>query len=456
MTPSGRPEPEDGSSPAGESERLGPILDMLVALASGDFERRVFVGDGTQLLDGIAVGLNMLAEELTRQRTFEEAMRARAIEGERLALVGQLTAGVAHEVNNPAAFVLANLTKLKESWPLDDTGGSSLGGGLTWPEALAMVNESVHGVERIVDIVAGLQTLAHRRAGPFSPVDVGAAIDDGVRLTRRLIETRARLVRRGRMLPTVMGDHSELVRVFTNLLINAAEAIPEGAAERHLVEVDCGVTDDHVLVSIRDTGGGIAVDHQHKIFQPFFSTKGRGVGSGLGLSSALEIISRHGGSLTFDSRVAQGATFRVGLPVAPATPAQPTHRSTPSGTAVPSRFRVLAIDDEELLLKSYQRFYGNQYALTLALGGAMAKDVVEQDQAWDAILCDLTMPDCDGPMFVDWLSARYPGLATRVIICSGGAFTPSAVTFLNRFKGPRLAKPFKRAQLQDALLAVTR
>ncbi|MFN7917042.1 MAG: ATP-binding protein [Vicinamibacterales bacterium] len=438
-----------------ELDRLNGILEMLVSLASGHFEKRLFVGDGTQLLDGISGGLNMLAEELIRQRTLEESMRQRAIAAERFALVGQLAAGVAHEVNNPAAFALTNLHGLLEAWHVDGSGRSTFGAQLSHAEVASMLREAAHGIDRVVEVVAGLKTLAHRAPEPLAPVDIAAVVDDACRMTKRVIETRAQLVRDSVPLPRVLGHHVELVQVLTNLLMNAAESIPEGNAGRNQVRIDERLEGDRIVVEVRDSGAGIADEHASRVFEPFFTTKVATLGAGLGLSISRDIITRHQGTLTFQSRVAHGSVFRLSLPVARVADAPAAGAPVSPGSPPPrSRLRLLVIDDEPLLLKSYQRFYGQQYSLTLALGGAMAQTIVEGDQGWDAILCDLTMPDCDGPTFVEWLSTHHPGLAHRVIICSGGAFTANAQIFLERFTGPRLGKPFRRGDLEAALAAV--
>lgn len=440
--------------PEHETERLAAILEMLVGLASGEFDIRLPVGDGQHLLDGISSGLNMLAEELIRQRTFEQAVRARAREGERLALVGRLAAGVAHEVNNPAAFVLANLTNLRALWHVGTDGHGVGESGVSPSEVVSMLQESIQGVERIVAAVGGLKALAQRQVGPHVPVDVTAVLDDACRMTERLLRARAQFHRPRQTFPPVLGDHAELVQVCANLLMNAAEALPEGQSDRQTIEVRGMVSGGHLTIAIRDTGCGIAAEHQAQVFEPFFSTKGRGLGFGLGLSTSLDIVSRHGGALTFESLPGRGSTFNVSLPLAALPPEPPRPASPEPDPLGMVRQRLLLVDDEELLLKSYQRLYGSQYTLVVATGGAMAKRILEQDQSWDAIMCDLTMPDIDGPTLIGWLTEQYPALARRVIVCSGGAFTPSAMSFLNRFTGPRLSKPFRRFDLMRALAAL--
>jgi two-component system cell cycle sensor histidine kinase/response regulator CckA len=436
-----------------ESDRLNDVLEVLVALAAGDFDKRAKVGDGRQLLDGIATGLNMLAEELIRQRTFEEAMDVRVRESERLALVGQLAASVAHEINNPAAFVLANLVRLRDTWPIGGLAGQGAVAGPPGQEVASILQDCVTGVERIAAIVGGLKSIGRRETGPHVAVDLAAVLDDASKMVDRDVRYRARFLRTSGPLAVVVGDHGQLVQVFTNLLLNAAQAVPEGASDTHRIEVRASVGEGRVTVSVHDTGAGIAVSDRDRVFEPFFTTKPRGLGTGLGLTTSLEIARDHGGTIEFDSLPGRGSTFRVILPLAEAPATAPC---VPESSDEQTALRLLIVDDEELLLRAYKRLYGSRYSVTVALGGRMAQVIVEGDQAWDAILCDLMMPECDGALFHAWVAARYPDLARRVIVCSGGAFTTGASTFLARFDGPLLAKPFTRSELLDAIAALPR
>lgn len=453
-----------GKSSEPDEERLNDVLETLVALAAGDFERRARVGDGSLLLDGIATGLNMLGEELIRRRAFDETMHARARESERLALVGQLAASVAHEINNPAAFVLANLARLSEGLPREDATPVA-SRRLTWPEAEALLEDCIAGVERIAAIVGGLKGIARRDVGPPVLVDLTAVVDDAAKMVDRYVRQRARFLVARHPLPAVLGDYGQLVQVFTNLLANAAESIPEDASDRHRVEVRASVDGGSVVVSVHDTGVGIADSDRERIFEAFFSTKPRGVGTGLGLTTSLEIVQAHGGTLDLESVPGRGSTFRVRLPVAvtPNVASSPIPVETSNGTrpgldrgpdGLP--LRLLIVDDEEPLLLAYQRLYGSRYMVTVAVGGRQAQEIVERDQAWDAILCDLMMPECDGPEFCRWLEARFPETARRLILCSGGVFTSRASAFLAQFDGPLLNKPFRRAELVDALAGLPR
>jgi signal transduction histidine kinase/CheY-like chemotaxis protein len=460
-------------APAGsELQLLEALMEVIVGIASKDFSKRApLAGDGS-LFDGLAAGLNMLAEEMGVQQAREAELQRSLIRAERLAAIGQLSAGVAHEINNPAAFVMSNLGVIGEyAATLTDVfdrlravsaGAVSVEGAAVrdildtfrtetlLAELRDIASENTAGMERIVGLVRQLKSFAHLGNDGVEAVDLNDVVLDACKLMRRQLDYRARLIQRLGELPRLQGDRGKLVQVVTNLLANAVQALPEGAAERNEIEVTTGVEGDWLVIGVRDTGTGIPPEVQSKLFEPFFTTKPRDHGSGLGLSISAEIVSKHGGEITFTTEQGRGTCFRVMLPRH--TGLAPVSRPPRVASPPPSRRRrLLLIDDEPMLLSSYKRALGKHFAVTTALGGREGLACIEQQSDWDVILCDLMMPDLDGPAVYDEVRTRFPGLEKRFLFCSGGAFTPRCRDFADSMPERVLGKLLTVAELESAL-----
>jgi signal transduction histidine kinase len=249
--------------------------------------------------------------DVTRERMEEELRRSQSQleRAERLAEIGSLAAGVAHEINNPLAYVLANLDFLRSRL-------ATPGADADLSEAL---EEARSGAERVRDVVRGLSAFSRPGTSARGPVDVSAQLQAALRLAANEIRHRARLETAIGPLPSVSATENELGQVFLNLLVNAAQAIPEGHAKENVIRVEAS-TDARgwARVEVRDTGAGMAPEVQRRIFEPFFTTKG-GSGTGLGLAIAHGIVTAAGGRIEVESQNGSGSTFRVFLP--PAGPA---------------------------------------------------------------------------------------------------------------------------------------
>jgi signal transduction histidine kinase len=264
---------------------------------------------------------------------------AREAELERRAMLGNLAAGVGHEINNPLAIVVLNLghslEKLGEAiCSLDFPAGawpSSVGDEVK--ESLVDVSEMLTdcqtGADRIREIVAKLQTLSRHREEQRAPVDVHQLIDVALSAAREQIRARARIVTNLAEVPPALGNASALGRVVLALLLNAAESIPEGAAEQNEIAIRTSVASGlgreneldpirparEVVIEIRDSGGGMTPATAARLFDPFFTTKPLGQGAGLGLSMSQAAVNNHGGRIAVESAVGRGTVFRVFLPI---------------------------------------------------------------------------------------------------------------------------------------------
>jgi CheY-like chemotaxis protein len=268
-----------------------------------------------------------------------------------------------------------------------------------------------------------------------------------------VIRLRARLVKEYGAVRRALASEGRLAQVFVNLLVNAAQAIPDGEANDNEIRITTREEGGHVVVEIRDTGIGIPAQHLPHIFEPFFTTKAKGVGTGLGLSISHSIVTAHGGTLTAERSWPRGALFRVTLrasseALAPAS-------STESRATDGPRARILLIDDEPRTARVLAELL-SPHEVTLAHSGREAISRLTGDASFDAIVCDLQMNDGNGVDVYEFLIERAPDLARRVIFTTGGAFTQRAREFLDRCPQPVLEKPFDSAHLATLVSGMTR
>jgi PAS domain S-box-containing protein len=373
-----------------------------------------------------------------------EEMSARLAQADRMASVGTLAAGVAHEINNPLAYVIANLDYAHQEIEAA-VAAQQPPEGSELPRAL---REARDGAERVRLIVRDLKTFSRPDDARMERVDVGRAIDSAVTLAWNEIRHRARLVKDYTPVPEVWANEARLSQVFLNLLINAAHAIPEGAADRHEIRVSTRRdARGRVVAAVQDTGAGIPEEIRPRVLEPFFTTKAMGEGTGLGLSICHGIVSSLGGELLFDSEVGKGTVFRVVLtPRAVEGEVANVIRVVETGRR---RGRILAVDDEQLVLNALKRTLSSEHDLTIFTKPQAALAWLDQGQPWDLILCDLMMPEMTGMDFHAELSRRMPERAGHVIFVTGGAFTAGARDFLGRIENIRVEKPFEAKALRQ-------
>ena len=379
-----------------------------------------------------------IVRDITERRRLELQLQL----ADRMASVGSLAAGVAHELNNPLAYVLANLdfalTELSHPQP----------DGAEVRHALAEARE---GGVRMRQIVRDLKTFARGHESDRELVDVRRVLQTAVGLAQNEIRLRARLSLELADVPPVRGSEHRLGQAFLNLLVNAAQAISPGAPDRNLVNASTAVAEDgRVVVEVTDTGAGIPAEVLPRIFDPFFTTRPVGSGTGLGLAIVHAIVTDVGGEVRVHSEPGQGTIFTVLLPPAPAATAGPAgHGGAP---LPPGAGRVLVVDDEPLVGRAVSRILSPPHQVTVASSAGEALTLLEAGP-FDVVLCDLMMPGMTGMDLHARLASADPGLAARFIFLTGGAFTDLARDFLERVPNPRLEKPFEPAALRAAVLA---
>jgi CheY-like chemotaxis protein/two-component sensor histidine kinase len=378
-----------------------------------------------------------IVRDITERRQLELQLQL----ADRMASVGTLAAGVAHEINNPLSYVLANL-----DYALTELGHREPDRA----EVVRALEEAREGGVRVREIVRDLKTFSRSSDDDREPVDVRKVLQTAVGLAQNEIRHRARLSVELADVPRVLASEHRLGQVVLNLLINAAQSIPEGAADLSLVHASTSVADDgRVMLEISDTGAGIQAELLPRIFDPFFTTKPVGVGTGLGLAIAHEIVTALGGEIRVRSEPGRGSTFSVLLPPAPSGVVEPPRAPTGPAPLVRSG-RVLVVDDEPLVGRAVARILAPPHQVTLTTSGAEALRLLEAGP-FDAVLVDLMMPGMTGMELHARLVATRPAEAARLIFLTGGAFTDTARAFLDGVTNPRIEKPFEPTTLRQAV-----
>jgi nitrogen-specific signal transduction histidine kinase/CheY-like chemotaxis protein len=393
------------------------------------------------MLDAQVLGAVMVFRDVTEQRKLQKRLEL----ADRLASLGTMAAGVAHEINNPLAVVVANATFLAED--LSELGRSDPSDAERLDGMAATIADLRSAADRIGRIAADLRAFSVPavKTDQTEQTDIRQCIEWAMRATAHEFRHRATLTTDIAAVPPVNVDEMRLGQVLINLLVNAAHAIPPGAADRNQVTVAAQTdTSGRAVIEVRDTGAGISSSVIEHIFEPFFTTKPAGQGSGLGLSICHGLIVAMGGEIQVDSTPDKGTVFRVLLPVA--MPRAPSTAPPIAQTPPPVRGRVLVIDDEEMILRVLTRILHDQDVHCTA-SAQEALSLLDSGQEFDLILSDLMMPTMTGMQFYEILLERHPELATRVVFMTGGVITPNVNAFLQSVSNPRLEKPFDGASL---------
>lgn len=388
----------------------------------------------------------------TSNRALRDA-HEQLIRTSKLAAMGELAAGVAHEVNNPASFAMVNLsliqTQLTELQAEMSRGADLNALQRRTEELTQLAAESLEGVRRITRITRDLNSFARVDDRVMGPVDMAEVVRVATRMAHNEIRHRATLDVKLDGRAIVRGDAARLTQVITNLLVNASHAIDEGAAAVNTICVSTEDLDGHVVITVRDSGKGIAKELQERIFDPFFTTKPRGIGTGLGLPMCGEIVRAHHGRIEVDSAEGEGATFRVWLPASDEVPTTVASAPPTVPSARPEKPVVLLIDDDVLVLRTYRRALTGRYEVIAAEGGAQGLHELDEHKHIDAIVCDLMMPDVDGPTVYEIVEKSRPDLCNRIVFCTGGVFTERIQSFARSHKDVLFPKPESREDLCD-------
>lgn len=416
---------------------------------SGDLNAVLDAGASDYLskpIDPEILGTRLLVAERTirdssRRASERQDMESRLAFADRMASVGTLAAGVAHELNNPLMYVLSNLHLTREE--LDSRGETE------WlAHARQQLDEAIHGAVRMQNIVRDLKTFSRVDDEQRGNVDVQSVLESSINICWNEVRHRAILERDFGKTPPVDANESRLGQVFLNLLINAAQAMPDRAVSANRITVRT-YTDERgwAVIEVADNGTGIDAGGMSRVFEPFFTTKDVSEGTGLGLSICRNIVRDAGGTIDVRSELDRGTTFVVRLPES--TRADVAHTAQAPPTATPgARACVVVIDDEPLVGRSIRRALRG-HEVQIFSNGEEAIQRLCSGEPFDVVFCDLMMPEVSGMEVFNRVSTQCPEVASRFVFMTGGAFTRQAREFLKQTPLVCLEKPFELRQIRD-------
>jgi signal transduction histidine kinase len=401
----------------------------------------VLKGDLTRL--PVAVERELREKELRLDQT---RMREQLVISERMASAGMLAAGVAHEINNPLAVALANVEYVSDVLAQEATNARDPETAKRLATLVEPIRDMREALDRMRDIVRDVKLFSRPDEQTTGSVDVTRVVDSATRMAWNEIRHRARLVKDYRPTPVAIANESRLGQVVLNLIVNAAQAMPEGHADDHELRVTTRTgRNGQAVIEVADTGTGIAQEHLDRIFDPFFTTKPVGVGTGLGLSICQRIVTQLGGTIEVHSKLGQGSLFRVRL--LPARPSQSTAVAPSTPPVGAERAHVIVVDDEPALGRSLARALEDAHDVEATTSAKELLSRVAAGERFDVIISDLMMPEMTGMELYEHLEKSVPEQARRVIFLTGGAFTPLAREFLAKVPNPTVEKPLQRKDL---------
>jgi PAS domain S-box-containing protein len=427
--------------------------------------------DGTEVVVEASAALlpveaGVVVVVVVRDLRGRKRMEAQLLQIDRMASMGTLASGVAHEVNNPLGVTLANVGFALEELrgldddlePLEGDGQPDLASRLALArarvrEVVDALQEAREGIVRVRTLVRDLKMFSAVDEHERGPLDVRRVLESAINMAYPALQYRARIVKDYAEVPTVEGSEGRLAQVFLNLLLNAGEAIPEGEGARNEIRV-VARTDMHgrCVVEISDTGRGIAPEDTRRIFDPFFTTKAAS-GTGLGLSICMSVVSAHGGSIAAEPAPGRGTTFRVTLPGVSDAALRSAPAPRPTSGPPLRRGRLLVVDDEPMMARAVERLFSVEHEVTTTTDPKAAVEMLRSGKRFDVILCDLMMPKMSGMDVYSEVVALDADQGRRMVFMTGGAFTPRIVSFLESVANPRVEKPIDRASLHAIIRA---
>ena len=410
---------------------------VIGALRVSDVAGRRFTDDEVHLAqafaDHAAFSLEnaRLYAELDAHLHQLETTQEQLLQAGKLAAVGQLVTGIAHEINNPLATIMGQ--------------AEMLGRRLSDPGPLERVTKIADCAMRAAKIVRGLQTFVRPQPHEMASLDLRDVVarvvslrEDAMRFNGvELLEDLAEDV------PPVLGDASQLDQVVLNLVINAEQAVAAATASTPRIAIGVGVHDSRVRLTVSDTGPGIPADILPRIFEPFFSTKAPNQNSGLGLSISYSIVQNHGGRLIAESAPGGGATFSVELPAHRGPVPVPPPRSDPDGPPL-RRGTILVVEDEPHvagMLRDLLTDLGQEVTVVADAASAW-RILAEEAKEFDAVTLDLRLSGLSGRAVFERLERELPQMAARVLFVTGEHADLDSEAFLERSGRPTLRKPF--------------
>jgi PAS domain S-box-containing protein len=381
---------------------------------------------------------------MARDVTLRKQLERQLVQADRLAALGTMAAGVAHEINNPIAYVMLNLEWIARKLPDVGKDPASLEG------LMAMLQEARQGAERVSAIVRELRSFSRADGETRRAVDLAAAVQSAIRIAGHEIRHRARVATAFEATRPVWANQARLEQVVINLLLNAAQAMPERGSDQNEIRITVRDEDArHAVLEVYDNGDGIPPDVLPRVFDPFFSTKPNGVGTGLGLSICHGIVASLGGTIAAYSEPGEGTTFRVVLPTTdPVVDDSTAWPSEAPSSKTTRRARVLVVDDELPIANTLRELLAPEHEVVAATNAREALTAIARSN-FDVVFCDLMMPGMNGIDLYERLRADRPGLERRIVFMTGGAFTAHTAEFLASVDNRRIEKPFSMGLVEQ-------
>ena len=388
---------------------------------------------GTNVVkDGQVLGRLAVARDITERKRLREQL----VQAEKLATLGQLIAGIAHELNNPLAAMVGHAQMLRL--------------GQQDPKVAARADRIVDAAQRATRIVRNFLTVARRH----HPERVAVSVNEIVTKTLELLAYQLRVSNievesaLAPDLPQIAGDPHQLQQVVLNLVNNAIQAMAPGGQGRLGVTSSLSPDRSTIRLAVTDNGPGIPPEHLPRVLEPFFTTKPQGEGTGLGLAIAQGIVTDHGGTIAVESTLGQGATFTVTLP-ATAPPA--TKPAAPPAKAFPKGLRVLVVDDEAGLREMMaEALTGKGARVEIAGAGREALQILARAPV-DVLVLDVRMPEVSGPDLWRQINQTNPALARRTVFCTGDVIGEETQALISRIGCPSVSKPFEWSRFFEAV-----
>lgn len=433
----------DGAPPIRAMRRAlaGESIDLEGRWRAGNAQRSAEVHLTPIRSGALITGVAIFGRDTSRQRELEASLRR----ADRLATVGTLATGVAHEINNPLAYVTTNVDWLRDELPtlvrqctVDNP-----------EEYLKVLEETAEGVERVQRIVSDLRTFARDDVEGVE-CDVREVVASTVNLAMSRIRRSAELTVEHTRPYHAAASPGRLGQILLNLVVNAAQAIPEGSPGENRITIRSGDDGEGgVYVEVEDTGIGMTAGALERAFDPFYTTKGLREGTGLGLSICHNLVEAMGGRLTLQSEVGLGTTARIVLPSAE-TPVPEVVELNPTPPN-PGVARILVVDDEPLIGRALARVF-REHDVTVVTDGLEALPLLQRE-SFSVILCDVLMPGMGGPALYEAVRSKDPTLAERFVFVTGGTLEPRDAAFLQAVPNPVYRKPFAVDVLREAVAA---
>jgi len=426
-----------------------------LARLNGDLENRI--GERTAELEQANARLAAEHAEMEAAMARLNQTQEQLVQMEKMASIGLLTAGIAHEINNPLGFILPSF-ELAESWLEAARAGKTHERVRNLDDLARLLGECRRGLDRIARLVQQLRIFSHPGRQELGPVDVDAVVHSVVGLVEREFSGRATMTVYSSEDAVARANDDQLRQVLLNVIINAAHSFstPEKTGR---IEVFVEPRGDEILMRVIDNGSGIASENLRRVFDPFFTTKPVGRGTGLGLSISRDLVKKMGGNITLESQVGRGTAVSISLhrwnADAAAVPPPEVRTPTPE-LALPEarRLSIIIIEDETAMLLPLRRMLSDRHdVLTFSDPRDGMRCLIEREPP-DAILCDINMPEMNGLELYREVARVRPFLAPRFIFLTGGDSDELAMLMT---EAPRriLEKPVHRKDLIDAIENVT-